>query len=203
VNELRVGNVNREIRGLRASTSWSGGSGNTLVRSEDPVPGGGGPEDYLLPERNYPAMQFELLMRAAAARGMLLEAQSAYRQLDALTPIPVNDPRAAVYKAIQNGLQGAAPLQANVEPDDSGSWKHYLFRTRFRIEQIRGSIERAELTCGGRPKTLDCWRHVDLAIPDGRKSCSVQIKGTPGTTLVIVEYVDIAASAPVSPTSVE
>jgi hypothetical protein len=188
IADVRAGFMHRAIRELRAATAWEWPMSRPLLRPEDRVPRDFDWNTYVMPGVSNVSKHLELLMRVAASQGMWLEAHDAWHQLSALSKIGASDPRARFHEGVLARLQAPDPLQAKVQLDEKGAWLHHLYRSRFRIEQVQGSVQQAELSCETRLKMFDLRDAAELSVPEGWKSCELRLKGSPDTRLVVTEF---------------
>jgi hypothetical protein len=183
--ELKNGNALQAIRALRAATA----AAQLPLRLAAPnaFPFSGIVElQVLAREKVYLAELLEVLMRVTALQGFLSESRQTYYQLAELVDMQSADPRSEVRRTVEAKLRSREPVQSRIVLDEVGTWKHYLSRQRFSVQQVEGSAAAVELDCGKGLRILAL--PIDEAVaPETDVSCRLRIKGAAGDTLTVTE----------------
>ncbi len=87
-------------------------------------------------------------------------------------------------KALQSGSQ---PLRYAAEIGERGSAETMLFRNRFGIDVVTGSVEEIKLRCAKQYLFFKYQPGVDYSIGKAKDQCSIEIVGQPGTKFFLTQ----------------
>lgn len=183
--ELKNGNALPGIRALRDATAAAELPWSIAAPRAYPV---SGPAEMqaLIQEKSYLMELLEQLMRATAQQGFLSESRATYYRLARLAEMQPEDSRSAFLRSVEVSMRRLRPVESRIVLDEVGTWKHYLFRKVFSVQQVQGTAAGVELDCGKGLMVL-ALPIEEAIVPEADVNCRLRIKGAAGDTLMVTE----------------
>lgn len=182
-----MGRPQDALQKIRKATSRSTGWPEFLQLLDKPPPND--PSLYLL-EKDLVVRLLRLQMQLLASVGLPLEAMQTYYELAGLEQLAPDDPVVATSLLLTEQIRGGGLLRGEIELGTGGSWRQFLSRRRFALENVRGSIGDMRLACEGGSRDLSYSPGEEWEAPSGWGLCTVGIQGAPGGGFEFVEFAD-------------
>jgi TonB family protein len=122
--------------------------------------------------------------------GQMAEAQRDFELLKQQSDFKSDDPivkLVADVKAKADSMDQFSVLARIPQADDRDSWHHLLYRRAYRFQNIKGSLERFQLSCDQQAIESPISETAQWHVPPDWSNCYLIVHGAPGTTFELVE----------------